>query len=44
MKAGYELQKGPRAIMDRMTDCQIERQVDLDSFFKELVDLEIYTI
>jgi len=44
MKSDYEMQKGPSAIMDPMTDRQIERWVDLDSFFKESVDLEIYTI
>jgi len=44
MKSGYELQKEPSAIMDRMTDGQIERWVDMDSFFKESVDLQIHTV
>jgi len=44
MKSGYELQNGPSAIMDRMTDRQIELCVELDSFCKESVDLEIYII
>jgi len=44
MKSGYELQKGPSAIMDCMIERQLERWVDLDSFFKEFVDLEIHTI
>jgi len=44
MKPGYELQKGPSAIMDGMTDRQIERWMDLDSFLKESVDLEVHTV